>query len=109
MSYNDIRPTFYIPENLQIRNEQFRKEVIDKIFLWKFSDWKYEKEARLVLPEKSKVNLKFDIDEIEAIYLGLNVLDSLKISICEFAKQLGKPVYRMTKIQNSYQLGEALV
>lgn len=109
VEYHKNRPILEITANLSYRNELFISEILPKIYLHKYETWQYEKEFRLPLPDMAGKEMKFDLSEIDSVYLGLKISDTHKNKILDLCSKINKPVYQMASEGNSYKLSHKLI
>lgn len=83
------------------RVTRFRYELteqnINEIFLHKSSNWSYEEEARIILPNTNLNNKHDSIGKIrpKAVYLGANIGQHIKYLITKMCEEKNIAVYQM--------------
>jgi hypothetical protein len=79
-----------------------------KLYLTKSLDWKYEKEWRIIFPEKGRTVQKFEPDAIVSVHLGCQISKEDKETVINWCLQRKpKPkIYETTKDKSSYSLKE---
>lgn len=86
----------------------FEDPAIDKLYLTKALDWKYEQEWRIIFPEKGRTAQKFDPNALVSVHLGCQISKEHKetvINWCSQRKQKPK-IYQTTTDGSSYSLKE---
>jgi len=84
------------------------QEEINKLYFTKSLDWSYEKEWRIVFPEKGGTAQNFNPNAIVSVHLGCHINKEHKenvINWCLQRKQKPK-IYEITKDEESYSLQE---
>jgi hypothetical protein len=81
---------------------------VNKYYLTKAIDWKYEKEWRVILPEHGRSLQKINPNALVSVHLGCQIAKGNKKKVINWCLQReSKPkVYEMTKSKTSYSLEE---
>ncbi|MEA3226776.1 MAG: DUF2971 domain-containing protein [Planctomycetota bacterium] len=82
--------------------------IFNKQYLTKALDWEYEREWRVVLPEKGRTSQEFEPAAIVSVHLGCQISERHKENVVNWCLQREqKPrIYETAKDESSYSLQE---
>ena len=96
---------FEMTENL---SRQLKGKSVGNIMLlsplYKYKDWSYEKEWRLVLTDLKKTIDEFNMPKPKAIYLGTKISEDNKKNIIQIVKSKSINVYQMKMSSSEFKL-----
>lgn len=84
-------------------NDKLKQSV-----LYKFNEWAYEKEWRLVILESEHLSDSFKVSSPKALYLGANVDEENREKLLIIAKKIDIPVYQMGLDKLQYKLNQII-
>ncbi|MDI3398573.1 DUF2971 domain-containing protein [Pseudomonas sp. V88_4] len=110
-------PVFYENNLYDVSNQIWGRKVdtFNELFviggaLQKCLDWKYEKEWRIILTNRSQKPAELlDVPAPIAIYLGAKISNKAAKKLAWIAKQKNIPVYQMAPSRNEYKMQPFLV
>lgn len=103
MQYTKDRPLLYrtpsdlLRHGLNMSREESARRLMDALIFTKSSEWEYEQEYRLAIPDFIPIDASFNTlsfapNELSAVYLGCRISSSDKAELIELARLLNEKV-----------------